>query len=422
MSLSSAKAKLDAQGGDPATGYISKQDHKDSYDQLVADTALTGATTAEAVAVSGTTDASSSTTGSLKTAGGLGVAKKANIGTDLAVGGALTVGTTVNGRDPDNLVAGPASSTDNALVRFDGTDGKTVQNSGITVDDSGFITSNVKVSKATANLTVDATSSYASLTLNSAVNSAGIWWFRSGNSRRWEFAKTSATESGSDAGANFEINRYSDGDALLGLALGINRATGKTTLGSVGATAGLELGASGPRVMSGTGSPEGVVTAPVTSTWTDTVATTGAIQWIKASGTGNTGWVVQYGDTGWRNITSLATANAGQTLAAFMIRRINGVVYLQAQFAQSTTNTVFDLFANGTWPSGFNVPTQTDETVIPGARGGGASYIASNLSLNTNAVSAADVKYRVDNASYMYFNGSWPTADVWPASLPGSAA
>lgn len=33
--------------------------------------------------------------------------------------------------------AGPASSTDNALVRFDGTTGKLVQNSGTTLDDSG---------------------------------------------------------------------------------------------------------------------------------------------------------------------------------------------------------------------------------------------------------------------------------------------
>ena len=148
MSVESAKAKLDAQPGDPATGYISKADHQDSYTELVDDTALTGATTAEALTISGT----------------------------------------LNGRDPDNLVAGPASATDNALVRFDGTGGKTVQGSGITVDDSG-----------------------------------------------------------------------------------------KVTFGDVGASAGLELGSSGPRVMSGTGSPEGVVTAPVGSMWTDEAATTGAL-------------------------------------------------------------------------------------------------------------------------------------------------
>ena len=39
-------------------------------------------------------------------------------------------------------VSGPGSSTDNALARFDGTGGKTLQNSGVTVDDSGNLTAN----------------------------------------------------------------------------------------------------------------------------------------------------------------------------------------------------------------------------------------------------------------------------------------
>lgn len=36
-------------------------------------------------------------------------------------------------------VTGPASSTDNAVTRFDGTTGKTIQNSAVTIDDSGNI-------------------------------------------------------------------------------------------------------------------------------------------------------------------------------------------------------------------------------------------------------------------------------------------
>lgn len=39
----------------------------------------------------------------------------------------------------DGDVAGPESSTDNAVTRFDGTDGKTVQSSLVTVDDSGSV-------------------------------------------------------------------------------------------------------------------------------------------------------------------------------------------------------------------------------------------------------------------------------------------
>ena len=36
-------------------------------------------------------------------------------------------------------VGGPASSTDNAVVRYDGTTGKLVQNSGVAIDDSGKV-------------------------------------------------------------------------------------------------------------------------------------------------------------------------------------------------------------------------------------------------------------------------------------------
>lgn len=40
--------------------------------------------------------------------------------------------------NPD-AAAGPASSTDNAVARFDGTGGKTLQNSSVTIDDTGNV-------------------------------------------------------------------------------------------------------------------------------------------------------------------------------------------------------------------------------------------------------------------------------------------
>lgn len=55
----------------------------------------------------------------------------------------------------------------------------------------------------------------------------------------------------------------------------------------------------------GSGFPDGKVSAPVGSVYTDTAATNGAIRWIKTSGTGSSGWVVEYGDTGWRDISDL---------------------------------------------------------------------------------------------------------------------
>lgn len=56
---------------------------------------------------------------------------------------------------------------------------------------------------------------------------------------------------------------------------------------------------------SGEGFPEGDVSAPVGAIYTDTAATAGAIRWIKTTGTGNTGWRVEYGDTGLRRVDTL---------------------------------------------------------------------------------------------------------------------
>lgn len=166
MSLSSAKAKLDAQPGDPATGYISKQDHKDSYDELVADTALTGATTAAGITVSGAVQVGA-TAGLVVGASGPKVLSgsgspegavtapvgsiylRTDGGADTAAyyktSGTGSTGWTAADTGTGDVV-GPASATDNALTRFDGTTGKLVQNSGVTADDSGNLTATGTVS------------------------------------------------------------------------------------------------------------------------------------------------------------------------------------------------------------------------------------------------------------------------------------
>ena len=60
----------------------------------------------------------------------------------------------------------------------------------------------------------------------------------------------------------------------------------------------------GSRVRYGTGSPTGVVTAPVGTLYVDEAITTGASIWSKRTGTGNTGWVVAVGDTDWQDYTT----------------------------------------------------------------------------------------------------------------------
>jgi hypothetical protein len=61
-------------------------------------------------------------------------------------------------------VVGPASATDNALVRYDGTTGKLIQNGVITEDDTGNLSISAAVSGASLSATVANTSNTASAT------------------------------------------------------------------------------------------------------------------------------------------------------------------------------------------------------------------------------------------------------------------
>ena len=61
----------------------------------------------------------------------------------------------------------------------------------------------------------------------------------------------------------------------------------------------LESRPSSQSEMRGTGMPNGVVEAPIGTTYIDTAKTNGALKWIKTTDGGNTGWKVAEGDTGW---------------------------------------------------------------------------------------------------------------------------
>ena len=75
----------------------------------------------------------------------------------------------------------------------------------------------------------------------------------------------------------------------------------------------------------GRGMPNGVVTAPVGTTYVDEAVTNGALKWIKKSGTGNTGWEVLIGDTGWKVLPSVS--KLGNSFVK--VRRVNNVVSYQ---------------------------------------------------------------------------------------------
>ena len=282
-------------------------------------------------------------------------------------------------------------------------------------------TGNVTVSKATPTLEltgsgtgflrVNSTDNHASLLIDSAagLGNARIR-FRTGADNRWELRKNFTAESGSNAGSNFELVAYADdGSTVLSTPVTIARSTGKITAGSVGATAGIEYGTSGPRDMVGTGSPEGAVTAPVGSTWRDTNATTGAIKWIKATGTGNTGWVVEYGDTGQRYLT--AVLENGWTAAAFHIRRTGRLVYLTAVNLVGTASSSTTAY---TLPVGFRPPNTTQ---LPAWYDTGVTMSPGVILFTTGEATLGGTRTNYTNGRIA---SSWITPDAWPASLPGT--
>lgn len=77
--------------------------------------------------------------------------------------------------------------------------------------------------------------------------------------------------------------------------------------------------------LTGTGMPNGKVEGTLGQTYVDTAKTNGALKWIKRTPSGNQGWAVLDGDTGWKVLNS--TSKLGNS--SVKARRINDIVQLQ---------------------------------------------------------------------------------------------
>ena len=275
------------------------------------------------------------------------------------------------------------------------------------------LSGDLTIGKSDARLTVDSTANDGYVNIQALANKYAGVIFRTGSSPRWGIVKSNYGEPGSNVGSDLLISRYTDAGAWIGNNISIERANGRVTLYDSGATAGLALGSNGPRMMSGTGSPEGVVTAPIGSIWFQSDSTVGVTHWIKATGTGNTGWVVQYGDTGLRNLSGVTLLNSWTIYSSvFNLRRVGNLVEVNL-WADKTSASADSVY---TIPSGFRPAvayarfTQATNVDDDYCRG----YIMSTgdfrvlRSTMTGAI------------PYIYL--TYVTSDAWPASLPGSAA
>jgi hypothetical protein len=185
---------------------------------------------------------------------------------------------------------------------------------------------------------------------------------------------------------------------------------------ATGATGGYGF-ASGAVHLSGTGSPEGVVTAAPGSTWLQTDATTdvkGWIRWVKATGTGNTGWVAgPEADTGVRNI-SYTSGLANWTAGTLRLRRMGNIVSVRADGVRmAAIGTIYNL------PTGFKASPfgEAVGTVMREGAATGNPYWMAIVAANVANYGAALAG--TFSATHRFY-GEWvfQTADAWPSTLP----
>lgn len=97
-------------------------------------------------------------------------------------------------------VTGPGSSTDNAIARFDGTTGKIIQNSALTVDDSGHL----KIPSSWIIYDANGNEMFWAITVASAVNYLSMVNSATGNA-------VAIVAQGGDATVNFDLRPKSTG-------------------------------------------------------------------------------------------------------------------------------------------------------------------------------------------------------------------
>lgn len=177
-----------------------------------------------------------------------------------------------------------------------------------------------------------------------------------------------------------------------------------TRMGWVEAQLATKVGATDVMHYAGTGAP--TVAAPVGSVYVDRSGTNGAIRWVKASGTGTAGWVVQYGDTGWRNVASLLIGD--WTATTMQIRRKNDLVTLRAQGLAGTSAGFLQLSA--AFVSSFTNLNITTSSKVENV------FSNSSFALSWRAPGSVN-----PDPSY-WAQGTWSVTSAWPTTLPGTPA
>jgi hypothetical protein len=168
--------------------------------------------------------------------------------------------------------------------------------------------------------------------------------------------------------------------------------------------------------LSGTGVPEGVIAAPPGSAFLQTDSTTdvkGWIRWVKATGTGNTGWVAgPEADTRWRDVSGDVSGWTGVSAVKVHLRRIGGVVAWRFAWAGGGSASGSGVYAT---PTGFRYAALVTDFRH-------AMFSAAGVfegAVNTSSGASLELTPVVGKAPRGTL--TYTTIDPWPSSLPGVA-
>ena len=192
----------------------------------------------------------------------------------------------------------------------------------------------------------------------------------------------------------------------------------------------------------GTGMPNGVVEAPIGTTYVDKNNTNGALKWIKTTDGGNTGWKVAEGDTGW---VLGWQEDKGDNKNRMYFRRKNDVVHVKfnpeinTRDIKPSTNLILQIagyFTDGTLSiDGFKPVDDVVQTIFntsndiystttsaensEGSQGTGAVIIQYEYNLHNKSGLKLQIVTSELGVEENHVNPfSYLTEDEWPVQLP----